>query len=373
MQSFDVIVVGLGAMGSATLATLARRGLNVLGLEQFELGHHRGSSHGKSRIIRTAYYEHPAYVPLARRAFELWDVLSEEAGHQMLRRQACLNMGSETSEVVRGVLQAAQDHNLPVERLHATQLGERFPMFRLPPGTVGVLEHQAGVLAVEQGVLAQLYLAQQTGNATLSPQTEMLGYRPVEGKIVVETTAGEFQCGQLIVTAGAWTRSILKDAGLPLTVMRQVQHWFRKPSGAGDLPIFLIETEQAAFYGLAESPIEHGWKISRHYGAPELQHPGEVNWTVTDADVGPLKEFLNQYLPTVDPLPLSSQVCQYTLTPSRDFLIDRVPDQPNITVACGFSGHGYKFAPVVGELLADLAAGKDSPWHAPLFRWQAHR
>ena len=373
MKSFDAIVVGLGAMGSAALSTLARRGYRVLGLEQFVLGHHRGSSHGRSRIIRTAYYEHPAYVPLAKKAFDLWDRLAELSGEALLRRQSCLSLGSAESSMIRGVLQAAAEHDLPIELLNPVQIAERFPMFRIEPSTVGVLEQQAGVLAVEKGVLAQLKVAESTGFATVLSETVLVNVIHRGGRVVVETTRGEFECRQLVITAGAWVKSLLREANLPLTIMRQVQHWFAKPHGQElQFPIFLYETERGAFYGLAEEPSEFGWKVSQHYGAPELPHPDEVDWSVSDGDIRPVREFLHRQMPEVDPTPLASEVCQYTLTPSRHFLIDRLPDQPNVTVACGFSGHGYKFAPVVSELLADLAFDKSSPWHADIFQYNAH-
>ena len=231
MKSFDAIVVGLGAMGSAALSTLARRGYRVLGLEQFVLGHHRGSSHGRSRIIRTAYYEHPAYVPLAKKAFDLWDRLAELSGEALLRRQSCLSLGSAESSMIRGVLQAAAEHDLPIELLNPVQIAERFPKFRIEPKTVGVLEQQAGVLAVEKGVLAQLKVAESTGFATVLSETVLVNVIHRGGRVVVETTRGEFECRQLIITAGAWVKSLVREANLPLTIMRQVQHWFAKPHG----------------------------------------------------------------------------------------------------------------------------------------------
>jgi glycine/D-amino acid oxidase-like deaminating enzyme len=275
--------------------------------------------------------------------------------------------------MIRGVLQAATEHDLPIELLNPEQVAERFPMFRIEPDTVGVLEQQAGVLAVENGVLAQLKVAESTGFATTLPECALVKVIHRSRSVVVETNRGEFECSQLIVTAGAWVKSLLQGANFPLTVMRQVQHWFQKPVGQDEeLPVFLYETEQGAFYGLAEEPSGYGWKVSQHYGAPELQHPDEVDWSVSDVDVRPVREFLHRHMPDVDPTPLASEVCQYTLTPNRHFLIDRLPGQPNVTVACGFSGHGYKFAPVVGELLSDLAFNNASPWHAAIFQRRAH-
>lgn len=352
----DVIVLGLGGMGSAAASALARRGAKVLGFEQYPFAHHRGSSHGHTRIIRTAYYEHPAYVPLVRRAFTLWHELEQRTGRHLLTACPCLNIGAADSDVVRGVRAAAAEHHLSVETLPAQEVERRFPAFRLPADAVGVLEHASGFLYVEDCVRAHLDDAIAHG-AELHAETPVISWKSKGNSVEVTTEIGTHTAAKLIIAAGGWATRFLADIGVPLTVMRQVLQWFDPgpvlPDFARDrFPIFLLETPGGAFYGLPAID-RRGVKVARHYGAPELASPDEVDWTASPADTEPVAAFLAKHLPTAGRLS-AAEVCQYTLTPDRHFVIDRHPAHPNVAVACGFSGHGFKFAPTVGEVLADL-------------------
>jgi sarcosine oxidase len=367
----DVIVIGLGGMGAAAAWQLARRGVRVLGLEQFPLGHDRGSSHGHTRIIRQAYYEHPAYVPLVRRAFEGWYDLEQCQGTHLLTACLCLTLGPPQGELVEGVLRSAAEHGLPVEKLAAADVPRRYPAFRLEDtGLVGVVEHTAGVLYVDRCVAALADEARRHG-ATLRDNEAVLGWEHSGSGVEVRTTAGRYRAARLVVTAGAWAGRLLGTWGQSLRVMRQVVLWL----GAADpalyrrdrFPIFIADTPGGVYYGLPALD-RRGLKVAQHYGAAELAGPEQVERTLTADDEQGVRRFVRAYLPGADGPRQDASVCMYTLTPDRHFLIDRHPEADEVVLAAGFSGHGFKFAPVVGEILADLVVKGTTTWPIELFR-----
>lgn len=367
--TFDVIVVGAGGMGSAAAFELARRGRSVLALEQFPLVHDRGSSHGHTRIIRRAYFEHPAYVPLVRRAFERWYDLEQRTGRHLLTECACLGIGAPDGEVVTGVLTAAREHELVVERLLPVDLRRRFPQFRFGEGYVGVLERDAGFLYVEDCVLAHLDAARALG-ATIHPEEPVTEWAATGDGVTLTTTKGTYHAGRLVLTAGPWAARLLGARGHRLRVMRQTMLWFGTSDDVGfrrdRFPIFLADVPGGPFYGLPALD-GRGLKVARHYGAPELNSPEEVERAVRPADERPVRDFLAAHLPAAAGPLHAGQTCMYTLTPDRHFLIDVHPDHPNVAVAGGFSGHGFKFAPVVGEVLADLVDTGRTVWPTDMF------
>jgi sarcosine oxidase len=369
--TFDVIVVGAGGMGSAAGFELARRGRSVLALEQFPLVHDRGSSHGHTRIIRRAYYEHPNYVPLVRRAFERWYDLEQRTGRHLLTECPCLSIGPPAGEVVTGVLAAAREHELAVDRLSPVDLRTRFPQFRFDDGFVGVLERDAGFLYVEDCVLAHLDAARALG-ATIQPEEPVIAWTASGDGVTVTTVKDTYRAGRLVLTAGPWAGRLLGDRGSRLRVMRQTILWFGTTDEAAfrrdRFPIFLAEVPGGPFYGLPAID-GRGLKVARHYGAPELGSPDEVERAVRPADERPVREFLHVRIPNAAGSLRYAQTCMYTLTPDRHFLIDRHPDHPNVTVAGGFSGHGFKFSSVVGEILADLAEAGTTRWPIEMFRF----
>jgi sarcosine oxidase len=356
-NSFDVIVLGVGGMGSAACFELARRGRRVLGLEQFPLVHARGSSHGHTRIIRTAYYEHPAYVPLVRRAFEKWYDLEQLTGRHLLTECRCLNVGPPGSELVAGVRTSVREHGLLAEELAGSAIGERFSAFRFPAEFIGILESNAGFLTVEDCVRAHIDAAMSSGAQVRSE--EIARDWKADGAGVEVTTEKEtYRAAMLIVTAGAWATRLLREIGVPLSVMRQTLLWFDAGRREADFrrdrfPIFMADVAGGPFYGLPAID-RFGVKVARHYGAPELASPDGVDWNLVDDDVAAMRPLIDTYLPGLGPL-TKGQVCMYTLTPDRHFVIDSHPRYSQVLVACGFSGHGFKFASVVGEILADLA------------------
>ena len=368
---FDVIVVGAGGMGSAAAYELARRGRRVLALDQFPLVHSRGSSHGQTRIIRRAYYEHPAYVPLVRRAFERWYDLEQQTGRHLLTECGCLSVGLPDGELIAGVHASAREHGLAVEGLDAKNLSERYPQFRFSSDDAGVLEQNAGFLYVEDCVRAHLDAARILG-ATIQSEEPVVEWTANATSVSVTTSKGTYAAARLVLAGGPWAGQLLAGHGQYLRVMRQTMLWF----GTADdtrfrrdvFPIYIAEVPEGHFYGL---PVidGNGHKVARHYGAPELMVPEDARREVVAADEPPVRAFLNAHLPAVNGPLRHALTCIYTLTPDRHFVIDRHPDHENVAVAAGFSGHGFKFAPVVGEILADLAETGTTPWPIDLFRF----
>jgi sarcosine oxidase len=354
---FDVIVIGVGGMGSAAAYELARRGRRVLALEQFALGHDRGSSHGHTRIIRKAYYEHPDYVPLVCRAFERWYDLEQRQGLHLLNECPCLSIGRSESAMIAGVRASAAQHRLPVETLSASELRQRYPAFRFGEDYVGVLERSAGFLYVEDCVQAHVCEAVRLG-ATIRDNEPVISWQADEREVTVQTAENRYTAARLVITAGPWAGQLLARQGAFLRVMRQVVQWF----GTHDdrlfrrdvFPLYIADTPQGHFYGF---PVlnAYGAKVAQHYGAPELTYASEIERAIKPEDEENARAFLREYLPMIDGPCRRASVCIYTLTPDRHFVIDLHTDHANVALAVGFSGHGFKFAPVVGEILADLA------------------
>ncbi len=354
---YDAIVVGVGSMGSSACYHLARRGARVLGLEQFDIPHALGSATGYSRMIRMAYYEHPDYVPLLRRAYELWRELERESGQSLLFETGGIYMGPPDGHVVRGAIAAAEHHGLAHEVLSHAGLADRFPQFRLPGHFAGVWEPRAGFLLPEKVIAAQAELALRAG-AELHGREPVLDWDAGDAGAVVRTATGEYRAGRLLFCGGPWTGKIVRDLGVDLVVTRQVLGWVwpRVPArfALGTFPVWGIEAADGSLsYGfpmLADNP---GLKVARH-GRGTAADPDQVSRQSTPADEAEARDILARHLPDGDGPVLSLRVCMYTNSPDGQFIIDRHPAEPRVTVACGFSGHGFKFASVVGEVLADL-------------------
>jgi sarcosine oxidase len=367
-RRYDAIVLGVGGMGSAALFELARRGRRVLGLEQFALGHDRGSSHGQTRVIRKAYYEHPDYVPLVCRAYEHWYDLEQRCGRQLLVECGCLNIGPPHGELVPGALRAATQHGLPVESFSAEELRRRYPAFRFGDDVAAVLEHEAGFLFVEECVRSHAEQAQRLG-AVLHADETVVSWEVTAAGVVVRTARDSYAADRLIITAGAWAGRVLIDLGLPLVVLRKLIFWFGTSNPVAlrreVFPIYMAETPAGFYYGF---PVidERGHKAARHDGGAPTD-PATLDRTVTREDADECRAFLREHLPAVDGPLRAGQVCMYTVTPDRHFIIDRHPDYPQVLIAAGFSGHGFKFAPVVGEILADLADKGSTHWPISMF------
>jgi len=355
-QAYDVIVIGVGGMGSATAFELARRGRRVLALEQFTVGHDQGSSHGHTRIIRKAYYEHPDYVPLVQRAYERWYDLEQRVGKHLLTECPCLSIGLTSCELLEGVLRSAGEHGLSVEQLSSQELSRHFPQFRFGDEYSALLERSAGFLYVDECVRAHAKAARQLG-AEIHEGEPVLGWDATANEVHVRTATNSYRAARLIITAGPWATRLLAIYGANLTVMRQVAFWFGTRDDrtfARDVfPIYLADTPSGTFYGLPALD-SFGLKVAQHYGARELSGPGAVDRSIRAEDEAPIRSFLNKHLPAADGALRRASVCIYTLTPDRHFILDVHPEHANVAMAAGFSGHGFKFCSVVGEIMADL-------------------
>lgn len=360
-SGFDVIVVGVGAMGSATCYQLARRGIKVLGLEQFDIPHARGSSHGQSRMIRMAYYEHPDYVPLLRRAYELWDEIERESRQKLLYITGGVYMGPREGEIVAGSLESARRHGLPHELLDRAAVTRRYPVFSIPEDWSALFEPRAGFLLPERTVATYAEAALRRG-AELHGHEAVTAWQATDSGVSVHTTRGEYEADRLVFCGGPWSAKLLADLGVPLVVTRQVLGWVwpRKPElfELGRLPVWAIEKPGGIYYGFPMMEGSPGFKLADHsFGTPT--DPDRVAREVSADDERTFRPAIEQYIPDADGPTLAMRICLYTHSPDHHFIIDRHPAHECVTVACGFSGHGFKFASVVGEVMADLAlAGK---------------
>jgi len=358
----------MGAHGSAALWHLSRTGKKVAGMDRFYPPHRHGSSHGQSRIIRQAYHENPLYVPLVKAAYPLWKELSELTGRPLFKRTGGLLLGSEDSVVIKGSRLSATTHNIPFEYLDASAIYRRFPAFRPGPDTVAVLEHDAGILFPEDAISTSLELAAANG-ATLLTGTEVTKITPLSNVIEITTNHGKYTTGKLIVTAGAWLNTLLPELKLPLTINRQPVFWFAGKVSARDprvtaqgppqpqidaahMPIFIWELSNGKmFYGFPD--IGHGLKIAWHHGGRKID-PDQLTQKVEPEEITEMQNLIKQYL-NIDPKLKETSVCMYTNTPDEDFIIDFHPQHPRIIIASPCSGHGFKFSPVIGRILTDLA------------------
>lgn len=353
----DVAVVGVGTAGSAALWRLAERGVRVVGIEQFSPGHDRGSGHGESRIIRTAYHEGADYIPLVRAAFGYWRALEHRAGVSLLTMTGALNIGSADGSVVRGALEAAAAHDLPHELLDSDALTRRFPQHRALPEDIAVWEGEAGVLRPELSITSACEVAQRLG-AEILTQRRVIGFEPGPGGSVdVRLTDRVVRARHAVVTAGAWIPGLVPDANLPLTVERKVLGWFPATDVEAHspyrFPVFIRQSPEAHWYGF---PSLDGQtvKFGIHLGGQKT-NADELNRDVTADDTRPLAQLASRYLPGLDPHPARTAVCMYTNTPDGHFLIGPLAGWDNVTVVSACSGHGFKFAPVLGEIAAQLA------------------
>jgi sarcosine oxidase len=362
MNSFDVIVIGLGGMGSAAAAHLASRGQKVLGLDRFSPPHDRGSSHGATRVIRQAYFEHPSYVPLLLRSYELWRELERGNSEPLLVLCGGLMMGASESAVVTGSLDSARRHGLAHEFLDAREIRRRYPAFWVSDGTVALFEREAGVVFCERAVAAHLRRAARA-SAELHVEEPVIDWQVTpDAGVVVRTARTSYHADQLVLTPGPWAPDFLADLAIPLRVERQVLFWFRPRDGVESFlpdrfPVYVWERGGGSLpYGFPSVDGPDGGVKVAFYRKPEAElcAADSVDRRVRDDDVEGIRAAVREFLPTLDGELLSATVCLYTLTPDLHFIIGNHPAHPQVKVAAGFSGHGFKFCTIVGEILADL-------------------
>ena len=357
-------------MGSAAALRLARRGLRVLAFDSYAPPHTLGSTHGRSRIIREAYFEHPSYVPFVRRAFELWADTEREAGERLFLRTGGLMIGRPGGAIVSGALVSAREHDIEHEVLTAEQIRQRFPV--LVPGRdmIGVLERRAGVLHPERCIQAQLRLAMDAG-AGLRLNEPVRDWSVSAAGVEIRTTGGgTHRAARLVLAPGPWVSELLRERDVPLAVERQLMFWFDPVDSAGfapnDCPITLWDDPDGpAFYTFPD--VGDGVKIAIHHGGATT-NPHAVDRTPRAADEAAIRRLLARFVPAANGSLREAAVCLYTNTPDQHFIIDHLDESKRVVLVSACSGHGFKFASAVGEAVAALVAGEPPPVDISLFR-----
>ena len=369
-QEFDCIVIGVGGMGSSTLYNLAKRGRRVLGLEQFDIPHAEGSSHGVNRIIRLAYYEHPSYVPLLRRAYELWSEIESVAGEQLLYKTGSIDTAPSGHEVFEGSLESCLLHDIPHRVLNHAQINEEFPGYQLPPGHMGLLQGDGGFVLSERSIVAYANAAMSTG-AEIHAREVVSGWEPDQGGVRVYTDRGEYTAERLVITAGAWTSGmipIFDDLAVP---ERQVLAWLQPIDGSlytpEVFPVFNAYFDEGRYYGFPVYGIP-GFKVGRYHHLEEVIDPDFAIKTVNSEDEAVLRSAVERYFPKANGTTMTLKTCMFTNTPDEHFIVDLLPANSQVAVAAGFSGHGFKFASVIGEILADLAINGETEHNIDLLK-----
>jgi sarcosine oxidase len=359
-KTYDVIALGLGGVGSAAACHLASRGKRVLGLERYTPAHDRGSSHGGSRIIRQAYFENPKYVPLALQAYQLWERLERDTNSDLLRVTGGLFLGEETSNVVSGSLHSAREHGLEHELMDAVEIRRRFPALHPRTKECALYERKAGFLRPEAAITAHLQQAAKHG-AELHVGEPVSGWSASAGHVLVTTEKTTYEAAHLVIAPGAWAADLLKFAVPFLHVRRHVMAWFEPKRDARQFapesfPIYVWQTgKDKVFYGFpVVEGLSRGVKAAMHSGG-DICTPDAIDRTILDRDIVEIREQLAGRIPSLNGRLLHASTCMYTMTPDEDFVVSLHPDFSNVSIACGFSGHGFKFSSVLGEILADLA------------------
>ena len=369
-NTYDVIVVGIGGMGSAACYQLAQRGKRVLGLERFDIPHSNGSSHGVTRIIRLAYFESPVYVPMLRRAYELWREAGERFGERLLITTGGLDASPEGDRVFTGSLESCRVHDLPHEVLSGAEVNRRFPGYHLPASHRAVFQPDGGVVLSERAIVAHVEMAMAAG-AEIHAREKVLEWRPIAGGGVrVITERGEYEAGRVILSAGAWISDFV-PALKPIAVPeRQVVGWFQ-PSAPEKFepdafPVSILSVDEGLYYMLPVYGIP-GLKLGRYHHLNERGPADSLSHEVTPADEKALRDCLGPYFPEANGPVMTLRSCMFTVTPDEHFILDTLPGNDDVIVASPCSGHGYKFASAIGEILADLATSGRSRFDLSTF------
>ncbi len=358
----DVIVLGLGGVGSAAAFALAKRGYRVLGLDQFSPPHNRGSSHGETRIIRKSYFEHPGYVPLLCQAYDLWRELEYRTGTRLYHPIGLLEIGPSDGKVIPGVLRSAAQFELPIEQLSMKEAIYRYPGLQGDDSWSVIFEKDAGYLTVEACVKAHLQSAKDFGAELVMEQT-VVGWEADGGGVLVRTHDQVYRADRLIIAAGPWAGELLSEFRIPLHVLHKHVYWYETNKNwyreSGGFPCFFYETQAGYFYGFPERDAL-GLKIGRHSGDERVDSKIDGVHKRNSEDQSAVETFLGANLPDVSRRLARWSGCYYTMTPDENFIIDTLPYLRQVTIVAGLSGHGFKFTSVLGELAADLATDQRS-------------
>ena len=366
---YDAIVLGVGGMGSATVYELAKRGKRVLGLERFDVPHELGSSHGTTRIIRLAYYEDGAYVPLLRRAYELWRELEGVTGERVLHVTGSIDAGPEDDWVFKGSYESCVEHGIPHEVLNASALHKRFPGYELPDGHFALLQEEGGFLTPERCIVNFVSAAQALG-AEVRARERVLEWRETPHGVTVRTERGTFEAAELVITAGAWAAQQVPGLGGNAQAERQVLGWFQphKPQlfTPDRFPVFNLAVDEGRYYGFPVYGIP-GFKIGLYHHLHETVDPDRLERDVHPRDEAVLRDCVARYFPAANGPTMTLKTCLFTNSPDEHFIIGRHLEYEHVSFAAGFSGHGFKFCSVVGEVLADLAVQGETRHPVKLF------
>jgi sarcosine oxidase len=372
---YDAIVLGVGGMGSAALYHLARRGLRVLGIERYNIPHEMGSSHGLTRIIRLAYYEHPSYVPLLRRAYELWRRLENTVQERLLIITGSIDASPADGEVFKGSKMSCDIHHLPHEILDSQELNARFPGYRLPKGIAAVYQPDGGFLLSERCIVAHVTAAQELG-AEVHGQECVLDWQPKAPGVEVHTDRERYSADKLVICSGAWGAKLVRELASLAVPERQVLAWFQPTRPAlfrvHAFPVFNITVEEGRYYGFPIYGIP-GFKVGRYHHLEQRVDPDRMDRQPHREDEEVLRRFTARYFPDAAGPTMALKTCLFTNTPDEHFILDLHPQLPQVCIAAGFSGHGFKFCSVVGEIMADLAQTGRSRHPLDLFRLQRFR
>ena len=370
MPSYDAIVIGACGMGSAAVYHLARRGLKVLGLERYDIPHEMGSSHGYSRMIRYTLQEHPSYVPLVRRSYELWHELEETGGETLLVTTGSVRAGRLDSPFYLRAKEACDLHNIPYEVLSADELNKRFPAYRFPEEISSIYQADGGFLLPERCIVNHVRGAEAAG-AEVHTQETVLNWEPQGGGVQVRTDRDTYTAGRLVVTAGAWAAKLVPEVAAYAVPERQVLGWFQSERPElftpEAFPVFGVMTDQGRYYGFPSYTVP-GFKIGRAHHLEQKVDPDLMDREVHAEDEEILRQAVSRYFPLAAGRLIDQKTCIYTNTPDEHFMIGVLPGHPQVSVAAGFSGHGFKFASVIGEIMADLAQNGETGHDISLFR-----
>jgi sarcosine oxidase len=366
---FNTIVIGVGGMGSAACYQLAKRGQRVLGLEQYDIPHDMGSSHGYTRIIRLAYYEHPSYVMLLKRAYELWDEIQRHAGEQIFYKTGSIDAGPADSWVFKGSLRSSVEHSLEHEVLTGQEMSARWPGYRLPHDIMGLYQPDGGFIVPERAIVSHVNAAMALG-AEIHGREQVLGWEPRGDGVRVITDRAEYEADSLIFTGGAWSHDLLpflKGLSIP---ERQVLAWLQpeRPTlfQPSTFPVFNLLVEEGRFYGFPIFGVP-GFKFGKYHHFEESVDPYDYPREATLEDEEMLRDFAARYFPDAAGPTMTLKACMFINSPDNHFIIDLHPDYPQVSYATGFSGHGFKFASVIGEIMADLAERQQTRHDIGLF------
>ena len=366
---YETIVIGVGGMGSAAVYHLARRGRKVLGIEQFDIPNQQGSSHGVTRVIRLSYHEDPSYVPLVMRAYELWRELQRDSGEKLLHVNGSIHSGPPGSSVFEGSLRSCQEHGLDHEVLNGAELNKRFPGYRLPADHMAVYQKDGGFLLTERCIVAHVAAAHALG-AEVHGREKVLHWEQVGGKIRVVTDRRTYETETLIVTAGAWAGTQARYLASLAVPERQVLGWFQpyRPElfTPEAFPVFGMQADEGRFYGFPVFGIP-GFKVGKYHHFGEQTEADLLDRECHQADEDVLRSFTERYFPDAAGPTMSLNVCMFTNSPDEHFIIGLHPENAQVALAAGFSGHGFKFCTVVGEILADLSQNGETPHDIRMF------